>query len=120
MNLVGEVGETDETHEFLSNNRGRGGVLGRGERGIRAIDVASLGKGFAVAARIVGHLSERAWGRWATGNARRGGGTTECVAGCCPVEATAQTRMFASVYVWWLKQHWGGFDYSTKIPKNIR
>lgn len=66
MNLVGKVGEPDKTHKFFSNNWGRGGVLGSGERGTGGVDVAVLGEGFAITAGVVGHLSEGAWGRWVT------------------------------------------------------
>lgn len=72
MNLVGEVGETNEAHEFLAYHWSRGGVLGRDEGGIGGVSVAILGEGVAVAAGVVGHLSEGAWAeRWTTGNARR-------------------------------------------------
>ena len=71
MNLVGEVGETDETHEFLANHWRRGGVCGRDEGGIRWAGIAILRESIAVAAGIVRHLSEGAWTkRWTTGNAR--------------------------------------------------
>ena len=72
MNLIGKVGETDETHEFLANHWRRGGALRSDERGIGGVSIAILGEGFAVATGIVGHLSEGAWAkRWTTGNARR-------------------------------------------------
>ena len=72
MNLVGKVGETDETHEFLANDRRHGGVLGRDQGRARGVSVAILRVAVAVAAGIVGHLSEGAWAeRWATRNARR-------------------------------------------------
>ena len=65
MNLVGKVGEANETHKFLANNWRRGGVVGRDERGIGGVSVAILGVDVAVAAGIVGHLSEGAWAkRW--------------------------------------------------------
>ena len=60
MNLVGKIGETDETHEFLANNWRRGGVLGRGERWTGGVSIAILGEDVAVAAGVVGHLSEGA------------------------------------------------------------
>jgi hypothetical protein len=62
VNLVGKVGETDKTHEFLANHWRPGGVLGGNQRGIGGVGVAILGKGeaVAVAAGIVGHLSEGA------------------------------------------------------------
>jgi len=71
VNLVGKVGETDETHEFLANHWRHCGVLGRDEGRTRGVGVAILGEGVAVAAGVVGHLSEGAWAkRWTTGNAR--------------------------------------------------
>ena len=60
MNLVGKVGEADKTHEFLADNWRRGGVLRRDEGWTGGISIAILGGGVASAARIVGHLSERA------------------------------------------------------------
>ena len=72
MNLVGKIRETNETHKFLANDWGRGCDLGRGERGTGGVSIAILGEGVAVAAGVVGHLSEGAWAeRWTTGNARR-------------------------------------------------
>lgn len=72
VNLVGKVGETHETHEFLANNWRRGSALGRDEGGIGGVSIAILGESFAVATGIVGHLSEGAWAkRWTMGNARR-------------------------------------------------
>ena len=72
MNLVGKVGKTDEAHEFLANNWRQGGVLGRDEGGIGGVSVTILRVDVAVAAGIVGHLSEGAWARrWTTENARR-------------------------------------------------
>jgi hypothetical protein len=80
VNLVGKVGETDEAHEFLANHGGRG-VWGRDERGIGWAGVAILREGVAVAARIVGHLSEGAWGE-EMDDEKREGRWDECVAGC--------------------------------------
>ena len=56
VNLVGKVGETDETHEFLANHRRRGKVLGRDERGIGWATIAVLRDGVAVAAGVVRHV----------------------------------------------------------------
>lgn len=68
MNLVGQVGETDETHELLANYRG---VLGGDEGRVGWAGVTVLRESITVAAGVVGHLSERAWGeRWTTGDAR--------------------------------------------------
>jgi hypothetical protein len=71
MNLVGQVGETDEAHEFLANHWRRGGVVGRDEGRIGWASISILRESVAVAAGIVGHLSEGAWAkRWTTRNAR--------------------------------------------------
>jgi hypothetical protein len=71
MNLVGQVGETDETHEFLADYWRRGVVLRRDEGGIRWTSIAILRESIAVAAGIVGHISEGAWTkRWTTRNAK--------------------------------------------------
>ena len=70
MDLVGKIGETNETHELLANHWRRG-ALGRDEGRARGVSIAVLGKGIAIAAGVVGHLSEGAWAkRWTTGSAR--------------------------------------------------
>ena len=61
MNLVGQVGETDETHEFLANHWGRGVVLGSDEGGVGRASIAILRESITVTAGIVRHLSEGAW-----------------------------------------------------------